>query len=108
MSYVTDFRMDAGYIIGSAMDEITDKNVKFVGRLNENTILDDLATPHVSRPVGRPPAQGYEYYVELGRYQVDTWKHEQRLILVVVDNPGSCHRPTQLNAALFFSDHQPG
>ncbi len=86
MSYVTDFRMDKGYTIGSVMDEMTDKNVKFVGRLNGNTQLDELATPHVSRLAGRPPTQGNEYYVELGGYQVDMWKHEQRLILVVVDN----------------------
>ena len=35
----------------------------------------------------RPPSGGYEYTVELGMYQVEGWKHPQRLILVVVDPP---------------------
>lgn len=65
MSYVTDFRMDAGYTTGCILDEMTDENVKFVGRLKGNTKLDAIAAPHVYRPVGRPPTQGYEYYVEL-------------------------------------------
>jgi hypothetical protein len=102
MSYVTDFRMDAGYTTGSIMDEMTDGNVKFIGRFKGNTKLDDLAAPHVSRPVGRPPAQGYEYYVELGRYQVDTWNHEQRLILVVVDNPDPATGQLNLMPHYFF------
>ncbi len=87
MSYVTDFRMDAGYTTGSIMDEMTDENVKFVRRVKGNNKLDALAAPHVYRPVGRLPKQGYEYYVELGRYQADTWKHAQRLILAVVASP---------------------
>jgi hypothetical protein len=102
MSYVTDFRMDSGYTIGSVMDEMTDKNVKFVGRLRGNTKLDELATPHVSLPAGRPTTQGYEYYVELRRYQVDTWKHGQRLILVVVDNPDPATGQLNLMPHYFF------
>ena len=87
MSYVTDFRMDAGYTIGTIMDEMKDQNLKFTGRLKGSNKLDELAAPYVGRPVGRPPAQGYEYCVELGSYQADAWKYSQRLILVVVDRP---------------------
>ena len=39
------------------------------------------------RTPGRPPADGYEYVVELGKHQAEDWKHAQRLILVVVDKP---------------------
>jgi hypothetical protein len=102
MSYVTDFRMDAGYTTGSVMDEMTDGNVKFVGSPRGNTKLDDLAAPYVSRLVGRPPAQGYEYNVEFRRYQVDTWKHEQCLILVVVGNPDSATGQLNLMPHYFF------
>lgn len=102
MSYVTDFRIDAGYTTGSIMDEMTDENVKFVGRLKGNTKLDDLAAPHVFRPVGRPPTQGYEYCVELGRYQADTWNHAQRLILVVVDSPDPATGQLNLLPHYFF------
>jgi len=43
--------MDAGYTTGSIMDENTDENVKFIGRLRGNIKLDDLAAPHVSLPL---------------------------------------------------------
>lgn len=82
-----DYRMDAGYTIPSVMDCMTDRNLRFVGRLKGNSKLDALAAEHVYRPAGRPPEGGYEYTVELGAYQIDTWKHSQRLILVVVDKP---------------------
>ena len=80
-----DYRLDAGYTIPAVMDELTAKNRRFVGRLKTNAKLDALAAEHLTRPPGRPPEGGYETLVELGPYQIDTWKHAQRLILVVVD-----------------------
>jgi len=80
-----DYRLDAGYTIPAVMDELTAKNRRFVGRLKTNAKLDALAAEHLTRPPGRPPEGGYETIVELGPYQIDTWKHAQRLILVVVD-----------------------
>ena len=50
-------------------------------------VLDALASPYLTRPVGRPPLEGYEKLVELGSYQAESWKHPQRLALVVVDRP---------------------
>ena len=82
-----DYRLDAGYTIPAVMDELTAKNRRFVGRLKTNAKLDALAAEHLTRPPGRPPAGGYETIVELGSYQIDTWQHAQRLILVVVDQP---------------------
>jgi len=82
-----DYRLDAGYTIGSVMDALSSKNRRFVGRLKTNAKLDALAAEHIARPPGRPPAGGYEYTVELGLYKVDSWEHAQRLILVVVDQP---------------------
>jgi hypothetical protein len=90
-----DFRIDAGYTIGSVMDDMTNHSLRFVGRLKGNPRLDRLAAEHVYRPAGRPPAGGYEYTVELGSYQADSWEHSQRLILVVVDKPDP--RTGQLN-----------
>ncbi len=75
LAYVTDFRVDAGYTVGSVMDTLTDKNVKFIGRLKTNAKLEELAAPHLVRPVGRPPAEGYEFCFELRMYQADSWKH---------------------------------
>jgi hypothetical protein len=102
MAYVTDFRMDAGYTVASVMDAMNDQNLKFVGRLRSNVKLDELAAQHVYRPVGRPPAEGYEYHVELGVYQAESWKHAQRLILVVVDRPDPVTGQLNLLPNYFF------
>jgi hypothetical protein len=90
-----DLRLDAGFMIGSVIDELSDEKVRFCGRLRKNAVLDRLAEPHLSRPAGRPPAGGYEYVVELGKHQAEGWRHAQRLILVVVDKPDP--RSGQLN-----------
>ena len=82
-----DLRLDAGYTIGSVMDELAGEKVRFCGRLRKNAVLDRLAEPHVYRPPGRPPAGGYETVIELGRHRAEDWKHAQRLVLVVVDKP---------------------
>ncbi len=82
-----DLRLDAGYTIGRVMDELSSENVRFCGRLKKNAVLDRLAEPHLSRPPGRPPAEGYQKVIELGKHQAEGWKHAQRLILIVVDKP---------------------
>src|SRR5690606_6387415 len=58
--------------------------------------------PHLTRPPGRPPREGYQFTVELGRYQVDTWRHPQRLILVVVDRPDPVTGQLNLLPDYFF------
>src|SRR6056297_1554610 len=82
-----DYRLDAGYTIPAVMDELTGKNRRCVGRLKTNAKLDGLAAEHLTRPPGRPPEGGDETVVELGPYQIDTWQHAGRLILVVVYQP---------------------
>lgn len=90
-----DMRLDAGFTSGEVMDDLCDQSVRFCGRLQKNPVLVRLAEPHLSRPPGRPPRGGYEYVVELGQHRADSWKHSQRLILVVVDKPDP--RTGQLN-----------
>ena len=97
-----DYRLDAGYTIAGVMDALSAKNRRFVGRLKTNTKLDALAAEHIVRPAGRPPAGGYEYTVELGSYQVDSWQHSQRLILVVVDKPDAATGQLNLMPRWFF------
>jgi len=84
-----DFRLDAGFITGEIMDPLTDDHVRFLGRIKANPRLEALAEPHLTRPPGRPPKNGYQRVIELGQYQADPWKHSQRLILVIVDEPDS-------------------
>jgi hypothetical protein len=84
---VLDVRMDAAFTIGKVMDPLKARGIRFVGRLKTNPVLERLAAPHVKRPPGRPPAEGYEYTVELGWHQAKEWTYPQRLVLVVVDQP---------------------
>lgn len=95
LAWSFDVRIDAGITEGPVLDDLTDEKVHFVGRLKTNAVLDALAAPHLWRPVGRPPKEGYEDVVELGPYQASTWRHAQRLVLVVIDRPDP--RTGQLN-----------
>lgn len=87
LGHVLDFRIDAGYTDGATLDFLTDEKMRFLGRLRSNPVLDRLAAPHLWRPVGRPPKGGYEEVVELGMHRAESWKHPQRLLLVIVDRP---------------------
>lgn len=95
LAYVVDLRIDAGYVHGEVLDWLTERKLRFLGRIKANPVLDELAAPHLTRPVGRPPKEGYEKLVELGPYQAEPWKHPQRLLLVVVDRPDA--KTGQLN-----------
>jgi hypothetical protein len=97
-----DYRLDAGYTIGSVMDALTAKSRRFVGRLKTNTRLSALAAEHLTRPPGRPPAGGYEKVIELGTHQAESWQHAQRLILVVVDRPDPVTGQLDLIPRYFF------
>ena len=97
-----DLRLDAGYTNGTVMDELSDGHVRFCGRLKKNPVLVRLAEPHLSRPPGRPPAEGYTKVIELGKYQADGWRHAQRLILVVIDKPDSSTGQLNLLPRYFF------
>lgn len=89
LARTVDVRMDAGFTIGRVMDSLCDDGIRFVGRLASNSVLQRMAEPYLKRPVGRPPAEGYEYVVELGEYRTGDWKYAQRLLLVVIDRPDS-------------------
>lgn len=87
LGFSVDLRIDAGYTDGHTLDHLTDEKVHFLGRLKSNAVLDRLAAPYLKRPVGRPPKGGYEDVIELGQYQAESWRHSQRVLLVVVDIP---------------------
>ena len=82
-----DLRLDAGFTSGHVLDYLTRRKVRFLGRLKANPVLDRLAAPHLIRPPGRPPRGGYEFVVELGAYQAESWEYPQRVLLVVIDRP---------------------
>jgi len=87
LGFSLDLRIDAGYTDGNTLDHLTDEKLHFLGRLKSNAVLDRLAEPHLKRPVGRPPKEGYEAVIELGPYRAESWRHSQRVLLVIVDKP---------------------
>ena len=97
-----DIRLDAGYTHGTVMDELTAQNVRFLGRIKKNAVLERLAERHLKRPPGRPPAGGYQDVIELGKYRADQWQHAQRLILVIVDRPDPVSGQLNLMPTYFF------
>ena len=109
LAQVIDFRLDAGLTTGEVLDHLTERKIRFVGRLKSNAALERLAQPHLKRPVGRPPKEGYQRLVELGRYQARTWRHSQRVILVIVDRPNPVTGQLNLLPEYFFlvTSHPP-
>jgi hypothetical protein len=87
LGYVAEVRFDAGFAEGAILDFLTDENIPFLARLKANARLQEMAAPYLRRPVGRPPKDGREVLVELGMYQAESWRHAQRVILVIVDCP---------------------
>jgi hypothetical protein len=87
LGYVAEMRFDAGFAEGAILDFLADEKIAFLARLKANARLQDMAAPHLRRPVGRPPKDGREVLVELGLYQAESWRHPQRVILVIVDQP---------------------
>jgi hypothetical protein len=97
-----DVRFDAIFTVGSIMDPLTDAGIRFLGRLKSNSVLDKLAEPHLFRLPGRPPKEGYEHVIELGPHRAESWRHAQRLLLVIVDRPDSKTGQLQLMPDYFF------
>jgi hypothetical protein len=83
---VLDVRFDAAFATPAVMDELDARSINFVGRLRSNSKLDELATPYLSRPVGRPPSHRREWYYDLS-YRAESWPEARRVVLVVVDEP---------------------
>jgi hypothetical protein len=80
-------RMDAGFPEPALLEGLEAEGIRYVARLRTNAVLEGLATPHLARPPGRPPAEGRTWLHEL-EYQASTWERARRIVLVVVERPG--------------------
>jgi len=87
LGYVAEMRFDAGFAEGAILDFLTEEKIPFLGRLKANSRLHGMAAPYLKRPAGRPPKEGRETLVELGMYRAKSWRHAQRVVLVIVDCP---------------------
>ena len=102
LGFSIDLRLDAGYTDGETLDYLTDEGLHFLGRLKRNAVLERMAEPHLKRPVGRPPKGGYETVIELGLYKAESWRHSQRVLLVIVDRPDRVTGQLSMFPTYFF------
>ena len=102
LAHHLDVRLDAAFTVGPVMDPLCDAGVRFLGRLRNNAALDRLAAPYLTRSPGRPPREGYEHALDLGPYRCDSWRHAQRLVLVIVDRPDPATGQLNLMPDYFF------
>lgn len=94
-------RLDAGFADAWLFNLLEGLGDRFVCRLPHNAALDRLAAPHLVRPAGRPPREGYFKTVELDGYINPKWSRPYRVVLVVVDEPRA-HGQLDLGPRYFF------
>lgn len=80
-------RMDAGFPEPTLLDMLEAADCLYVARLKGNAVLNRMAEPFLTRPVGRPPAEGRMWLHELD-YQAASWDSPRRVVLVVQERPG--------------------
>ncbi|MFQ5521171.1 MAG: IS1380 family transposase, partial [Candidatus Methylomirabilia bacterium] len=79
-------RADAGFPSPAFLDTLEHESVPYVCRLRSNAALDRLAAPFLTRPAGRPPAEGRTWFHELS-YRAGSWTRPRRVVLVVLERP---------------------
>ena len=80
-------RMDAGFPSPEMLDTLEAVECRYVARVRANQVLQRLAEPFLTRPVGRPPAGERHWFYECS-YQAASWSQPRRVVLVVIDRPG--------------------
>jgi hypothetical protein len=79
---VAAVRMDAGFPEEGLLGMLEGRRTPYVARLKSNTVLDKLARPYLTRPVGRRPKEPRTWMHEL-TYRAESWSLERRVVLVV-------------------------
>jgi hypothetical protein len=80
-------RMDAGFPSEPLLAGLEANRTPYVARIKNNKALDRLAAAHLTRPVGRPPAEPRIWFYEKS-YAAGAWSRERRVVLVVLERPG--------------------
>ena len=84
---VAAVRMDAGFPDDDTLCGLEKEGIPYVARIKNNPVLDRMAEPFLTRPVGRPPQEARTWTVELS-YKAASWSKERRVVLVITENPG--------------------
>lgn len=77
-------RIDAGFPEPMLLRALEVESFLYVARLKTNAALERLAAPLLTRPPGRPPAEGRLWTHEL-EYKAGSWDRARRVVLVVVE-----------------------
>ena len=79
-------RIDAGMPSEPLLVALEAEDVPYVARLRNNSKLDELARPHLRRPVGRPPNEPRTWFHEM-TYKAAKWSRARRVVLVTIEKP---------------------
>jgi len=79
---VASVRIDAGFPEEALLAALEKRKTPYVARIKNNAVLDRLAQPHLTRPVGHPPAEPRTWTVEM-MYKAKDWSRERRVVLVI-------------------------
>jgi hypothetical protein len=83
-------RGDAGFPSGATFDNLEASGCEYVFRIRNNSVLEELARPHLVRPAGRRPKEPREWVHDL-TYKAGSWSKERRVILVVQERKGELY-----------------
>lgn len=84
---VAAVRMDAGFPDEETLKGLEGEGIPYVARIKNNAILDRMAEPYLTRPVGRPPLEARMWTCEMS-YQAGSWSQARRVVLVINERPG--------------------
>lgn len=89
---VAHLRGDAGFPEENLLSalEMRPRPVPYVFRIKNNPVLNRLAKPYLTRPVGRRPDHPRTWFAEL-EYRAASWSRARRVVLVVIDEPGELY-----------------
>ena len=76
--------MDAGFPEEKLLSGLEQRGTPYVARVKNNPVLDRMALPYLSRPVGRPPFEPRTWLHETS-YQAESWSKPRRVVLVVLE-----------------------
>ncbi len=83
---VASVRIDAGFPEEELLAALEKRQTPYVARIKNNAVLDRLAQPYLTRPVGRPPTEPRTWTVET-MYKAKDWSRERRVVLVIQEKP---------------------
>jgi hypothetical protein len=84
---VASVRLDAGFPEEKILGSLEGRRTPYVARVKNNPVLDRMAAPYLTRPVGRPPTEPRTWFHEMV-YGAESWSRERRVVLVTQERPG--------------------